>query len=507
MPFTPYKATGGFTPYTDGGPVADTQTPPTPQEAPSKKQGIFSRISDFADKSGEAYRNFNFGALKGFGSTALGAAGVVSKGLESGYNATIGKIPGAGGPAYEGSKLASDVKDEYLQPEGMAQKIGFGTEQIAEFLVPSTGAQKIAGAAQKVASGVAKKAPKIGKALSVAGTAVEPFVQAAGDVITTVAQRGQVDDEAKKAGLFSLAGGIAANTVAPLLKAGAELVASRALPATIKEKAGDVLRGRELGRRVLDTGVSVTRGGLTDKISGKVKELGAAVDGMVDDFVQANPGKTFSVDEIANSVMSSLDEKSVIKDLELIPTEYEPIREAITKQVSALVEKYGGDLDLNQVQKLKKELGPGLEKAYKAILERPVKVDRYATMQFQKNLKGVVDEAVPQVKPMNKKLGDFITARDRLFAKSAYSGYLTDMLAASIGASATGGLLEDPIGSIQNGVANLVLKRLGTSTLAKTGAAKILDDVNKILERPEFYQAVRKIFEKRPEASKSADSL
>lgn len=474
----------------------------TPSEAPSKKQGVFSRIADFADSTRKAALNFNIGAGKGMLSTLIGIGELGSTALEKGYKAVTGQ------EALKGAELAKDVKEEYLQPKGTAQKIGFGTEQVAEFFVPTTATKNLVGIAEKVAGGVAKKSPKLGKAAELVATTIEPVVQAAGDVATTIAQRGKIDEEAKKAGLFSLVGGIAANTVAPLLKSGAELVASRALPATIKEKAADVLKGRELGKRVLETGISFTRGGLTKKMESKVKNLANSVDSIVDTFVQANPDKKFSLKEVAGNIISGMDESKTIKDLELIPTEYEPVKKAIEKQVLALADKYGENLDLNQVQKLKKDLGPGLEKAYKTILERPVKVDRYATMQFQKNLKNIVDEAAPEVQPMNKTLSDFITARDRLFAKSVYSGYLTDVIAASVGASATGGLLEDPIGAIQNGVTNLVLKRLGTSTLAKTASAKVLDDVNKILERPEFYQAVRKIFEKRPESqSKPAESL
>ena len=479
---------------------APSFTPDAPEEV-SKKPGIFSRIADFSNRSRKAYLDFNVGVLKGAGSTVMGIGELGSRGLEAGYNQTIGRL--TGDKAYEGSQMARDVKQEYLTPEGTAQKVGFGTEQIAEFLVPSTAAAKSAQIAEGVASKVASKLPKLAetakKAVPYIDDAVKLVGQAGEDVAKTVAQRGKVDEEAAKAGLYSAGGQLAGDLIGKGLQAGAEVVASRTIPSTIRELAQDVKQARSLGRAVLDTGTSLTRKGLGEKLGGKVRQLATTVDGLVDDYVQANPGVKTRATDVAGSILSSLDEGKITRDLELIPTEYAPAREAIVKQIERLTDKYPGDLDLNQVQKLKKELGTGLEKAYKIILERPIKIDRYATMQFQKTLKGIVDEAVPAAKPLNKKLGDFITARDRLFAKGSYSGYLTDIIAGTLGAGSAGSLLENPAEYVKNAAAAILFKRLGTSTLAKTASASILDDVGKVLQNPAVYQSIRKALESKPE--------
>lgn len=484
--------------------IPDPEPTKTTQDAPeeiSKKPGIFSRIADFSNRSRKAYLDFNVGVLKGAGSTVMGLGELGSRGLEAGYNQTIGRL--TGDKAYEGSEMARDVKQEYLTPEGTAQKVGFGTEQLAEFLIPSGAAAKSARIAEGVAGKVASKLPKLAetakKAVPYIDDAVKLVGQAGEDVAKTIAQRGKVDEEAAKAGLYSAGGQLAGDLIGKGLQAGAEVIASRTIPSTVTELARDVKQARSLGRAVLDTGISITRKGLGEKLSGKVRQLATTVDGLVDDFVQANPGVKTNATDVANKIMSSLDEGQITRDLELIPTDYDPVRKAIGDQLERLVQKYPGDLDLNQVQKLKKELGPGLEKAYKAILERPIKIDKYATKSFQESLASIVEQAVPAVKPINKKLGDFITSRDRLFAKGPHSGYITDILAASLGAGSVGSLLENPTEYMKNAAAAILAKRLGTSTLAKTASASILDDVGKVLQNPAVYQSIRKALESKPE--------
>lgn len=472
------------------------------QAAPqTAKSGIFSTLSSVVSKGQEAYKNFNIGALKGVGSTVMGIGELGSRALEAGYNQTVGRV--TGDKAYEGAQMARDVKQDYLTPEGTAQKVGFGTEQLAEFLVPSSAAAKSAQIAEGVAGKVASKLPKIAETAKKAVPYVDEAVKIGGqvveDVAKTVAQRGKVDEEATKAGLYSAGGALGGELIGKGLQAGAEVIASRTIPSTVTELARDVKQARSLGRAVLDTGTSITRKGLGEKLSGKVRQLATTVDGLVDDYVQANPGVKTTAQDVAGSILSSLDEGKITRDLELIPTDYDPVRKAIGDQLERLVQKYPGDLDLNQVQKLKKELGPGLEKAYKVALERPIKIDKYATMEFQKSLKGIVDEAVPAAKPLNKRLGDFITARDRLFAKGPYSGYLTDIIAGTLGAGSAGSLIENPAEYVKNAAAAILFKRLGTSTLAKTASASILDDVGKVLQNPAVYQAIRKAIESKPE--------
>lgn len=77
------------------------------------------------------------GALKGIGSTARSIMGLGEK-IAAPVEAAAAKITGT----KQFPLLFQGEKPQILQPQGTAQNIGFGTEQIAEFLIPTDAEEK-----------------------------------------------------------------------------------------------------------------------------------------------------------------------------------------------------------------------------------------------------------------------------------------------------------------------------------------------------------------------------
>jgi hypothetical protein len=172
-----------------------------PSATPQQPSSSFAKNSVKARSLGD---NLIIGALKGVGSTLTGIDTLVRK--VPGVSTALDAIsPKKGG-------LAQDKA--VVTPKGTAQKVAFGAEQLAEFLVPGGAVAKGAKAAQGIKA-VSKLAPAAQTAAKVATRAGLEAVSA-GAVRT--AQTGSVQ-EGMKAG--AIAGGItgAAGAVGAGLKA------------------------------------------------------------------------------------------------------------------------------------------------------------------------------------------------------------------------------------------------------------------------------------------------
>lgn len=126
------------------------------------------------------------GAAKGAGSTLFGIAKLGEKAVN-----------------YFGGDIDLGEKPEFLQPKTTAEKIGYGAEQIAEFLIPSS---KIAKAQEFATAGIkgAGILSKLGR------TGLKAGIEAAASGGVAAAQAGEFGENAKTAaivgGVFSLFG-------------------------------------------------------------------------------------------------------------------------------------------------------------------------------------------------------------------------------------------------------------------------------------------------------------
>jgi hypothetical protein len=147
------------------------------------------------------------GIEKGAFSTVKNSLGLVSKGLEA-----LAPAPKSGtlfGQQVGGERADESVNkaipDKLVTPENTAEKIGFGAEQIAEFLLPTgevTSAQKGLEAAVD--------ASKLGKAAKVVSKVVgKAALEGAGGAAVRTAQTGDIKEGAKAGAVF---GGIKLGT-------------------------------------------------------------------------------------------------------------------------------------------------------------------------------------------------------------------------------------------------------------------------------------------------------
>ena len=190
--------------------MIDISRLPKPNEIKSqhpakKSQGLISSIVSGA-------KDVGIGALKGIGSTGVGIGQLLlTKSAEDKYGLTKAK--------------------ESLKPTNTAQKIGFGAEQIAEFLVPSGIALKGAKALQ--ATKAFKAVPT-----AVRGLAATTAVEGAVGTGVAAAQQGALNKEALVTGAISAAAVPATRAVFKGAKAAygglvakqAEKVAAKGIP-------------------------------------------------------------------------------------------------------------------------------------------------------------------------------------------------------------------------------------------------------------------------------------
>ena len=111
--------------------------------------------------------NFLKGAAKGVGSTAVGLQELGGKlGGEALYGGIKKVLPGSG------RDVGNLFTEEQVSPKGTAEKIGFGAEQIAEFLIPASKTAKASKAIDIAAKGsrVLRVLGKAGLEAGVSGT-------------------------------------------------------------------------------------------------------------------------------------------------------------------------------------------------------------------------------------------------------------------------------------------------------------------------------------------------
>lgn len=181
-----------FTPL--GQPVA-----PQPEE-----KGLYGKVSDTLGEFSAGVVKGGLSTLKGIGTLGQSA---LDQTVGRGVNAILGKgftptgPDGSGSDLYRKGTQTEQKARQFLTPEGTAQKVGFGTEQIAEFFVPATKIAKGEAVITALTSGLPKF---LGGASRVAGKA---GINALADTAIGAAQTGDLKEGAK---IGLLGGGIRA---------------------------------------------------------------------------------------------------------------------------------------------------------------------------------------------------------------------------------------------------------------------------------------------------------
>lgn len=170
---------------------------PSPAFRPLEEEsgpGFMSRANEFVKGFSDVSFDVLVGAGKGIGSTIFGIGQLGAK-LISPLEKTLG--------VERTSEEIIGGKPEFLKPKGTAQQIGFTTEQIAEFLIPTTAVLKGAKAIS-AAAGAAKISPLLQSVARVGGRAALEGITSGG---IRAAQTGEFKEGAK---FGAITGGLSA---------------------------------------------------------------------------------------------------------------------------------------------------------------------------------------------------------------------------------------------------------------------------------------------------------
>jgi hypothetical protein len=458
------KKYGGIQP---GGTSSGASAPTT---ATAKKALQWSDALDAA-------KNFAIGGIKGLGSTILGIGELGTK--------TIGRLGGVN--PENTSRFAQQQRQTTLKPVGTAQKVGFGAEQVAEFFIP-------AGAAGKVAKGaeVASQASKISKLGNFSlRNADRILTQAAGDVAVSAGQSGGDIKTMTDAAKFSIAGGILGHVAARGLKNFGNVLFLRSVPGTTKQFANDIKKGIDVGEALSKTGISLTRGQLLGKVASRISSLTNKVDEAVG-AVGNKFSRTF--DEVAIDTEKLLKDKDIAKVLEATPINIDSVRETVTDTLQKYREKYAGKvLTAADQHQLKQDIGVGLGRVWDKMLSTPIRAEAFTESKVYNALNSFLRENIDEYEKLNRQLAPLREGMKRATEKGPYSGYLTDVIAASLAGSTGGNILEDPKGFLENALGGVLIKRGLTSTASKTISGTLIKKVGSIFDSPAFYQLLRMV--------------
>lgn len=149
----------------------------TPQSS-----SIWGKIGEGYKKNISDVGSVAVGALKGIGSTVVGAGQLGANILSKAFGGDVSGV----------NRMATGLKEGVLKPQGTPQKLGFMGEQIAEFFAPGGTSTKLGKLAE-----IGIKGAKMAK---VGGMAVKGLAEGGLALGQTALQKGGVDKEALIAG-------------------------------------------------------------------------------------------------------------------------------------------------------------------------------------------------------------------------------------------------------------------------------------------------------------------
>jgi hypothetical protein len=470
---------------------------------PTKDKSFMDKWKGFSEGLRDAQKDFVIGQLKGVGSTALSMGKAGSDIMESGYNATIGKLTGK--KAISAKPMVEQAK-QAIAPTNTAQKVGFGVEQVGEFFAPIPGGAKakaVGAVAEKLpwlaksAATVAEKAPKTAKVISALGKGI---VESAEQAARTYAQEGEANGNVKA----SAAIGFAGPTVGKLAEYGLGKLGdgffARLIPSTPLQRAKELRRDMDLGKEISQTGVSFSKKQLLGKIKTKINILGKQLDSAVGDSKAAR-----SFEDVANNAKKTIEETKLSKTLQLSPLDLDDAKKTIDETLGKYAEKYAGKmLSPVEQQQLKRDLGDGLIKVFDRRMGAPVKARAFTETKLYGELADFLEKNVKGYKALNKKLAPLLESSDRMLKKGGYSQYLTDIVAGSVVGSTGGSILSDPVGFAKSAMLGILLKRGANSVAANTIAGTASKQVGKALSSPKFMQIFReavKVSQQEPQST------
>jgi hypothetical protein len=420
-------------------------------------------------------KGFGLGAVKGALNTVSNIGGLASKvaskipniALASPFGFAVGAIKGVGAI---GDKLAP--YKENFRPEGTAEKIGYGAEQIGEFFIPGGAISRGVKAVEKAAVAL----PKVAKVATNLGA--RAGLEAAGAAGVTALQGGSSKD-IKTAGLIGGAFGAISKPIESIIQKLPETAWSSILKRTPTESA----KNPKLPAQAAQTGMTAFgRRGLLNEAQRNIQQIEV----VLDDLLTRSNGKIGTlkiapyVDELRNAYKSIPGEQSSV--------------DAINNVMRDLLKKKS--LTVQEANQLKRQIYENIARSYgRGMLEIPVKTD--AQKAIARGLKQEIEKVIPETKTLNEKQAVYIQikkALDKTIARTEGKGIagtgvgLYDLLIGGLGTGA-GAVAGMPLA----GLGLVAGKKTLESPMVLTATAKLLTYFNQLSPTKKllFYEALK----------------
>lgn len=434
---------------TTADPTAPEQPKAGPEQAPAP--GLLEKAKKAVQAIFGAKKDFDIGMVKALGTSLVNIGNV---GADA-FDALISKATGM----KKTSSVIKPLSTDPLKPKNTAEKAGFATERVAEFLVPVGGEVKAAVGAGKLARAGAG-ALNIARDVTQAG-------------LLTAGQTGDLKQAGTVAGATAIISPVAAKAF-PALSAYLQKSSLRLTPA-MKEKLG-----QKVGQVVdflTEKKIVGTPAGRVEKVSNLINKT----EGKLQAFLEG-PAKKVSASK--NDVVAAI---SKIKD------EYKGVRDsgAISRQIDEAIKNiqtdFGDKISMAQLNKFKRSVYDGAyNKAGDKVLDD---VEHRIGDVVRETIETRLDKAAAG-KPLkidgkligdfNKEYGTMLNAKKLLKTAStrAQAGFLAKLVS-SIAGSSLGGMLG-PAGSAVGAVVAPGITEALAGGLARSATAVGLKAASKL---------------------------
>lgn len=458
--------------------------------------GVIAASKQFGAATGEDTRSapeqFLTGAAKGVASTALGIGELGARGLtavtkplvdlarpavQSITEPLAGKL-GVGPTQEQALESMGKLREEVTAPKGAVEQAGFGTEQIAEFLFPSSAIGKV---------GKATEGASIGSKLLQLGKQGGKEALVSGAI--AAGQRGNLDKEVVDTAI--LAGSIPLLTpvfskAADLVKKGLNKAAEIQISRLIKPNKNAFLFGKNPSRALIDEGIVANSfDDLSTQTNNRLSDIGKEIKAVV----SKAPNKTANIQGIIQNNVDDFGKKVVDK----------ATWKAYTEKIQQLTGEFSPDLKTGELIKvadrdLTRVNAPAVwdmqKRAGKLTQWNGVAGEREANKQLHKlyrDLGTTLDDLAPGTKKLQTRYADMLGASKSIEARKAVAERNTDIVRI-LGGAALGGVVspaggEGWEGRAFNAVAGGLIAKLGNSPALRTRLAQAMGKKSVPLEK------------------------
>jgi len=359
-----------------------------------KEGSAFQTFKNVAESVNQVPKNLLIGQIKGLGSTLAGAASLGEKGLNYASEKLFPNLGIKGSDQTQGNKLQQTA----LAPQGIAQNIGFGAEQIGELMTPV--------GAGALSSKLATMTPKLGKAGGAVLSLGKGLISGTENALKTAVQSG--GDGTQTAASFGV--GAAVPIASDVLKKPITKLAERIYQSALKPSEDALAQG------VVKTGLKekvwLTKGGV-EKAAQKIDDL----ESQLDEAIKAGTAEGRTVP--TNGLKKFVDPiRGWFETVDVKASK--AAQEYIDDTLKTFKKKYGNEIPIEEAQKLKVNTMRLIRNSYGELSN----VQKETQKQMARFLKEGIVEKSPVVGDVNARLKSLYALDEALGKASRRIGNL-----------------------------------------------------------------------------------